>query len=82
MVPADIQSHIKPFEPFRIVTASGEMYDIRSPDLIMVGIGSVIVGLPPKPDDNIFERTVRVSLFQIERIEQLPVKPKGSNGQG
>jgi hypothetical protein len=82
MVPADIQSHIRPFAPFRIVTASGETYDVRSPDLIMVGIGSVVIGIPPKPDDDIFERTVRVSLFQIERIEQLPVKTKDGNGQG
>jgi hypothetical protein len=82
MVPADIQSHIRPFEPFRIVTASGATYDIRSPDLIMVGMGSVVIGIPAKPDDTIFERTVRVSLFQIERIEQLPAKTKGTNGQG
>jgi hypothetical protein len=80
MAPQDIQSHLRPFEPFRIVTASGHTFDIRSPEMIMVGLGSVVIGIPPTPDGTIFERTVRVSLFQIERIEPLPISASGKDG--
>ena len=36
----------KPFEPFRITLTTGETYDVRHPDLIMVGRRAAIVGIP------------------------------------
>jgi len=78
MMLQDIKSHLRPFEPFRLTTSAGETYDIRSPDLIMVGVGSVIIGIPPKPDDDFFERTVRISLFHVVKIEPLSTPGKGN----
>jgi len=79
MRPDDIRSHLRPFEPFRIVT-TGDTYDIRSPEMVLVGTGAVIIGIPPEPTGHFFERTVRVSLLHIVRIEPLEVSAKG-NGQ-
>ena len=35
----------QPFEPFRLILTTGEAYDIRHPDLIMVGRRSAVVGV-------------------------------------
>jgi hypothetical protein len=43
---------LRPFRPVRLVTSSGESYDIYHPDLIMVGRREVTVGIPigrPQP---------------------------------
>jgi hypothetical protein len=39
----------KPFEPFRIVMTDGQGYDIRHPDLLMVGLRTTTVGLTGQP---------------------------------
>ena len=37
----------RPFEPFRIEVSDGTVYEIRHPELVMVGLGSLIIGIPP-----------------------------------
>jgi len=61
----------KPFEPFRIVLTDGEGYDVRHPDLIMVGQRTAFVGLTGDPGQTFFERAVKVDLLHISRIEPL-----------
>jgi|YelNatPaOPRAMG01_1025707.scaffolds.fasta_scaffold554537_1 hypothetical protein len=43
MAPADIRilTQRKPFRPFRIVTSDGTVYDVRHPDLVMIGLSSM-----------------------------------------
>ena len=45
--PEDIRSrlHEQPFVPLRVVTSSGQMYDITHPDLVLVGRRSVMIGV-------------------------------------
>jgi hypothetical protein len=70
-----------PFEPFRIVLTTGATYDIRHPDLIMVGQRSAIIGLTDQPDGMVYQRTFKVDLLHIVGIEDLPVSsPPSANG--
>jgi hypothetical protein len=70
----------QPFEPFRLVLTTGATYDIRHPDLIMVGRRSTIIGLSNEPNGTAYERTIKVDLLHIVAIEELPVSPPSSNG--
>ncbi len=81
MTPAEIRSRLRPFEPFRIFTTSGETFDIRSPEMIMVLIGSVIIGFPASAQPENLERFTQLSLQHIVKLEPLSVPAKG-NGQG
>ena len=78
----DVVRH-RPFEPFRLCLSDGGHYDVYSPDLCMVGNLSVTIGLTSKAGDALYERTVKLDVFHITRIEPLPAsaKPQAGNGQ-
>ena len=48
MSPADVLFALqkRPFEPFRIQVSDGPAYDIRHPELVMVGLGALVIGIP------------------------------------
>ena len=69
----------QPFEPFRLILTTGTTYDIRHPDLIMVGRRSATIGLTHQPDKSVYDYTIKVDLLHIVAIEELPAKPS-SNG--
>ena len=73
MPPADLLQRVRarPFEPFRIVTTDATTHDIWHPDLVMVGLGSVVVGFPAADNPNLYARTHQVSLRHIIRLEPL-----------
>jgi len=73
MTPEELRNSARqtPFEPFRIVLTDGEAYDVPHPDLIMVGQRIAYVGLTGKPGKTYFERTVKIDLLHISRIEPL-----------
>jgi hypothetical protein len=79
MMPEELVSTLtqKPFEPFRIVVSDGMTYDIRHPDLLWVGQFTCYVGLTGKAGQTLFERSVKVDLDHITRIEPIkaPSKP-------
>ena len=71
----------QPFQPFRIVLTTGATFDIRHPDLIMVGRRSAAIGIANEPGGNVYDRIFQVDLFHIVGIERLPVSsPPSSNG--
>jgi hypothetical protein len=72
--------HKQPFEPFRVVLTTGTTYDIRHPDLIMVGQRSATIGMTNNPEATAFDRTIKVDLLQVAGIEELPVPPPSANG--
>lgn len=85
MAPEELHDTLKhqPFEPFRIVLTDGQAYDIRHPDLLLVGKRSAVVGLAGDSNTPYYERTVKVDLLHVSRIEPLPVSSrKKSNGKG
>jgi hypothetical protein len=71
MAPADIRilTQRKPFRPFRIVTSDGTVYEVRHPDLVMIGLSSVVIGYPSEQDPHSYERADIVSLRHIIRLE-------------
>ena len=70
------------FVPMRLVTSSGESYEIRHPDNIMVGRREVIIGIGRPDEPRFYERITRVSMLHITAIEDLPTDSAQSpNGQ-
>lgn len=78
---SDIHEFVKaePFRPFRITLTDGRTYDVHHPELIMVGITSVIVGRPaPDVEDPAYDRAVTVAISHIMQIE--PLEPAAAQG--
>jgi hypothetical protein len=61
----------QPFEPFRVILTTGATYDIRHPDLIMVGNRSAIIGITRKPEAIVYDRTITVDLLHIAGLQTL-----------
>jgi hypothetical protein len=72
MRPEDIRGFLqrKPFQPFRLTLTDGRTYEIRHPELAMVGRSSVAIGVPAPNDPNpVYDRLVTISLLHIMQIE-------------
>ncbi len=73
-------AHRQPFEPFRVILTTGAAYDIRHPDLIMVGRRAAVIGITNEPSGIAFDRTIKVDLLHVVGIQELPGVPPSSNG--
>ncbi len=73
----------QPFTPFRIHLTTGQRYDIRHPELVWVRRQCADVALDPDPKTGVIERSERISLPHVGRIEDLetPVSPAKGNGE-
>jgi hypothetical protein len=73
MVAEELRASLKqqPFEPFRLVMTDGESYRIPHPDLLMVGRRTAIVGLVGDESQEYFDRSVKVDLAHIIRLEPI-----------
>jgi hypothetical protein len=71
MSPVDLLQALRkrPFEPFRIQVSDGTVYDIRHPELVMVGLGAVIIGIPASGQAQpVYERAETVSLGHVVKL--------------
>jgi len=57
----------RPFEPFRIVTSSGDRYDVRHPEMILRVRNGLYVGLGGR--GGVADRAAFVSLLHISAVE-------------
>jgi len=76
MTPQELEDACRrrPFAPFRITLTEGSTYEVRHPELCMVGRRSAIVGIPrPGGSDERFDRSVTIDLLHIVKLE--PVEP-------
>jgi hypothetical protein len=83
MAPEELRDTLRrsPFEPFQLVMTDGTGYDIRHPDLMLVGHRSAMVGWTGDPAQTFYERSVKVELLHIIRLEPLePAPPLSKNG--
>ncbi len=74
MRPEDIRDFLrrKPFQPFRLTLTDGRTYEVRHPELAMVGRSIVAIGVPAKGEpDLVFDRLVMVSLLHIMQVEPM-----------
>jgi len=62
----------QPFIPMRISASEGLRYDVRHPDLVFVGERELVIGLPKVDDRPFFDRMIRIPLFHVVAIEDLP----------
>jgi hypothetical protein len=58
----------------------GSVYEVRHPEMILLGRRMAVVGLTTDPTQTVFERAVDVDLFHIVRMEDVEV-PAAGNGQ-
>ena len=84
MPPEDIEKKIreKPFKPFRMYLSDGAVYEVRHPELVLLGRRSLVLGLVSDPGQTLYERTVDVDLLHIVRMDHLevPATPDGASG--
>jgi hypothetical protein len=72
----------RPFIPFLIYASDGATYEVRHPELVMVGIASAVVGMPPPGQAQLpYERYEIVDLRHIVRLAPMPtnVSPEPTN---
>lgn len=83
MGPNEIQAELRqrPFQAFRLHLSDGSAYEVRNPELCMVGINSIIIGLTKSAGDELFERSVQLDPFHVTRIEPIPALSAKGNEQ-
>lgn len=57
----------RPFEPFRIVTSSGDRYDVRHPELVLRVKNGLYVGRGGR--GTVADRAAFISLLHISAVE-------------
>ena len=73
--------HKQPFGPFRLYLTDGRIFDIRYPDMNMVGTNWIRVGVLDPGEtgpDPIADHSVKVPLSLISRLELLSPTPLAS----
>lgn len=83
MPPLDILQALdkRPFEPFRIQVSDGSTYEVRHPELVMVGLGSLVIGVPAKGQPRLYERYETIALSHVVKLLPLEAaSPTGGNG--
>ena len=81
--PHEIRDRVRqqPFVPLRIVTSSGESFEVYHPDLIMIGTREIQVGRPSSKRAEFYEQLSRIAIMHITALEDLP-RRSGSRGDG
>jgi hypothetical protein len=72
----------QPFRPFRVILTTGAAYDIRHPELIMVGRRSAGLGRPSRPDQTAYDTALQVVLLHVVGVEEIAPTTAGPNGPG
>lgn len=59
----------------------GKSFDVRHPDLLMVGRRSAVVGITGTPGDEYYDLTAKLDLAHIVRLEPIEKPSSGKNGR-
>ena len=80
----DIQGFLRrqPFVPMQFVTTTGETFDIRHPELVVVSRHYIFIGLPTPEDPLLAERVTHVALVHLVEIRTLPTAPPPPTSNG
>jgi hypothetical protein len=72
---ADVRERVtqQPFFPFRIVTSSGQAYNVRHPEFVLIGKRTIVVGQPIHDDDAEWDLAQLVSVLHITALEPISV---------
>jgi hypothetical protein len=72
----------RPFIPLRLHLTNGEAFDIRHPELAIIGRSVVDIGFDPDPEYGIVDRKAYIGLSHIVRVERLEPAPKPGKSNG
>jgi len=81
--PNEIQKRLneRPFRNLRIVTSSGQSYDVTHPDLVLVGSRDIMIGTASNDNPTFYDTVSRVALMHITDLQDIPnPPPKNTNG--
>jgi hypothetical protein len=81
--PDDVQNRLRerPFTPLRIVTTTGQAYDVFHADLVLVARRFLIVGIPSSENPGHADMVTGVALVHVAELRDLPsVVPPSGNG--
>lgn len=77
----DLIEHLRrqPFRRFRLVLTDGRRFEIRHPELAIVGASTVAIALvQPNDPEPMHDRTVTVPLVDVLRVEPAESSPAPS----
>jgi hypothetical protein len=71
MKPADLLTIVRarPFQPFRMHLSDGTVYEVRHPELVVVALGTALVGYPAASVPGAWESYDIVALSHIVRVD-------------
>lgn len=82
MRPEDVREHVvkQPFEPFRIFMSDGAIFDVKHPDLCIIGRSALQVVIPDRKNPWMYDRLAHCALIHVTRIEPINghARPKRS----
>ncbi len=78
----DIQARLRerPFTPIRIVTSTGQTYDIYHPDLVLIARRFLVIGMPSADNPSQAEQVTRVAVLHVTELRDLPAPTVPPNG--
>jgi hypothetical protein len=81
MAPADMLLELRrrPFAPFRIHLSDGTVYEVRHPEMVMVGLTSAIVATPSPTQPQLYGSYEVIDLRHVARL--VPVEVQAQSGQ-
>jgi hypothetical protein len=71
----EIEARIRrqPFVPVRLVTRSGQWYDITQSNHVLIGNHALIIGIPWPKDPRLIDGDRRVAVTEITAIQDVPL---------
>jgi hypothetical protein len=81
MRPEELRDHLRrrPFQRFRLILTDGRAFEVRHPELAMVGQSTVAIGLArPGLPEPVSDRLITVPLVEVLRIEPAGSTPAPS----
>jgi hypothetical protein len=63
--------HEQPFRPFRVRMTSGRMFEIRHPEMLRVGMNSMIIFTFISDNADLYDGWETVSLMLVESVTHL-----------
>ena len=72
--PEDIQARLRerPFRPLRLICSEGLSYEIKHPDLVLVGERDLMIGFARPSRPTVYNQVIRVALLHLVGIEDIP----------
>jgi len=70
----DIQARLRlrPFTPVRIITTTGEAYDVHHPELVFVARRFLEIGTPDRHNPSVADLVTRVAMVHVTELRDLP----------